>query len=433
MLRFLLYSLLLLLSGTVQSQVYKPLDTADYVQRKAFIYSFAQENAQYIQNLKAQFPGKTGNELEKMYKEFEKDFLAQVKNKDFIFKSPLDADVALLIAKLRKNNPEIPQKLRILIAKDNAPNAFCLADGTFVINLGLFHLLDNEDQMASVLAHELGHNIGKHTLYDFVHYIRLNQMDKSTVRTIKTSLYNRNHKAFELLRNRLYKKSEESRRKEISADSLGYALFRKSEFAKPEYINALQNLKTYDTILPIPVREETYRKYFGLPGLSFKDQWMQKEDFSVYNYKKINTKIDEDSVATHPEIPQRILALQNYFSELKNELPSAKPSAMYQKAEYIAKMEILPNFVHAEQYGLGIYTCLQFLQENTESAYHEKWLGECFAKIYQARKDYTLNRYLDRVNPKDQNESYQQFLNFMWNLSLADIKNIADFYHNKKS
>jgi uncharacterized protein YaaN involved in tellurite resistance len=48
-------------------------------------------------------------------------------------------------------------------------------------------------------------------------------------------------------------------------------------------------------------------------------------------------------------------------------------------------------------------------------------------------KNYNLNRYLDRVDPKNQSESYQQFLNFMWNLSLDEIKNIADYYQTTES
>ena len=96
-------------------------------------------------------------------------------------------------------------------------------------------------------------------------------------------------------------------------------------------------------------------------------------------------------------------------------------------------MEVLPNFYQSEDYGVGIYSALQFLQkEDPDIDYYKYWLGKNFEKIYEARKNYKLNRYLDRVDPKNQSESYQQFLNFMWNLSLDDIKYITEFY-NKKS
>ena len=129
----------------------------------------------------------------------------------------------------------------------------------------------------------------------------------------------------------------------------------------------------------------------------------------------------------------RINNLKKVFPELKNDVPDEKPSDSYSAVEKIARMETLPNFYHSEDYGVGIYASLQFLQDNEEEKYYKNWLGKCFAKIYEARKNYNLNRYLDRVDPKNQSESYQQFLNFMWNLSLDEIKNIADYYQTTES
>ena len=94
----------------------------------------------------------------------------------------------------------------------------------------------------------------------------------------------------------------------------------------------------------------------------------------------------------------------------------------------ISRMEILPNLFYEEEYGVGVYNCLQFLQEGEKVDYYKAWLGKCFLKIYEARKSYQLNHYLDRIEPKRQSKSYQQFLAFMWNLSLEDIKNITEHY-----
>jgi hypothetical protein len=84
-----------------------------------------------------------------------------------------------------------------------------------------------------------------------------------------------------------------------------------------------------------------------------------------------------------------------------------------------------------EEYGLCIYMYGKTSKrKNTEEdkKYYLKLLGENFREIFKARKEYTLNRYFDRVEPKEQNDSYIQFLSFMWNLNLNEIKNIADFY-----
>lgn len=414
-------------------QVYKTLDTADYAQRKEFIKNYSANNELLIKDLKTKYSGKSGSELSKIYKELGKDFESQVKNKDFTFNSVFDEKIKSLIERLRKNNPQIPQNLKILIAKNNTPNAYCFADGTFVINMGLFNWLNNDDQLASVISHELGHKITGHTLKTFLNMIDQDQTDKLVVQDIKSTKVNRNQRAFDVLKNRIYQKGAKNRKQEMEADSLGYVVFKNSDFKKTEFINALKRLEDFDTISPRELKVETYKKFFNLPKQEFKDKWLQKEDFSLYNYNNFNDKLNKDSLKTHPEVTMRINNLKKRFPELNTESADEKASESYAVLEKIAKMETLPNFYHSEDYGVGIYASLQFLQDGEDERYYKSWLGKCFVKIYEARKNYNLNRYLDRVDPKNQSESYQQFLNFMWNLSLDEIKNIADYYQNKQS
>ena len=433
MIRKFTFFLLLMSSAMCLSQMYKPLDTADYAQRKEFAKNYTANNEVLIKDLKTKYSGKAGSELSKIYKELGKDFESQVKNKDFTFNSVFDAKVKSLIERLRKNNPQIPENLKILIAKNNTPNAYCFADGTFVINMGLFNWLNNDDQLASVISHELGHKITQHTLKAFLNMIDQNQMDKMVVHDIKSTKINRNQRAFDVLKNRIYQKGAKNRKQEMEADSLGYVVFKNSDFKKTEFINTLKRLEDFDTISPRQLKVETYKKFFNLPKQEFKDKWLAKEDFSLYNYDHFNEKLNKDSLKSHPEVTRRINNLKKIFPELKTEIPDEKASESYATLEKIAKMETLPNFFHSEDYGLGIYTSLQFLQDGEEEQYYKNWLGKCFVKIYEARKNYNLNRYLDRVDPKNQSESYQQFLNFMWNLSLDEIKTIADYYQNKES
>ncbi|SIS86935.1 Peptidase family M48 [Chryseobacterium gambrini] len=418
---------------TAFGQMYKPLDTADYAQRKEFLRNFAANTESLSKKSRSDYPGKTGNELSKIYKEFDKEFEKKVKEKDFAFNSVFDAKVKNLIERLRKNNSQIPQNLKILIAKDNTPNAYCFADGTFVINMGLFNWLNNDDQLAAVISHELGHKISEHTLKTFLSMIEQDKMDKMVVQDIKSAKENRNQRAFDVMKNRIYRKGAENRKQEMQADSLGYVVFKNSDFKKAEYVNALKRLEDFDTISPRELKVETYKKYFNLPKQEFKDKWLKKEDFSLYNYNHFKEKLNKDSLRSHPEMVLRINNLKKLFPELKNDVPDEQPSDSYSTVEKIARMETLPNFYHSEDYGVGIYASLQFLQDNEEEKYYKNWLGKCFAKIYEARKNYNLNRYLDRVDPKNQSESYQQFLNFMWNLSLDEIKNIADYYQTTES
>ena len=313
-------------------------------------------------------------------------------------------------------------------SKNNTPNAYCLFDGSFIVNLGLFRLLDNSDQVASVLAHELGHRLLEHNLKNQLIRIETNLKNKKEIQQLSNSKSNRSAKAFDLLKKQSYDKGQISRKHEIESDSIGYTLFKNSKFKKVEFINALNNIKLYDTISPYEVKKETYKLLFDLPNQQFNEDWLKMEDFSSYNYNLFKEKIDKDSISSHPETDARLEKLKSLFPELaKTETPLPADEILI-KLQKVADMEILPNYFHDEEYGIGIYASLQFIQNKNEVDYYKKWLGKCFQKIYEGRKNYQLNRYLHTINPKEQSSSYQQYLSFMWNLKLDEIKVIADFY-----
>lgn len=427
-------ALCLFTSSTIVGQNYKVIDTADYTERSAFVKEFKQHNALFMKDIKTNYSGKTAKDLLKIYKEFEDIFVEEVNDKNFTFKSGLENFIQDIISDLRKSNSNVPDKIRVLISKNNYPNAFCLADGTFVINMGLFNWTENKDQMASIIAHELAHNILKHNLKLQVKAIAENRGNTSEIQQIKEQKFNKSSKAFEYLKNQLYEKSELKRKHEVEADSLGYILYKNAKFKEPEFVNALRNLVEFDTISPIEIKIETYKNLFDLPAQKFNEAWLKTEDFTAYNYDGYKEKIDKDSIASHPETADRILKLKSFFKELEQEQKATTNNVEYNNIKNIARMEILPNFFHLEEFGVGIYAGMHFVQESENSdknVYYKEWLGKYFEKIYQARKEYKLNRYVDVVNPKDQNKSYQLFLNFIWNLKLDEIKNIADYYTKK--
>ncbi len=418
-------------STIIKAQNYQPIDTADYAERKAFIKDFKAKNETHIKSLREKYPGKTGKELSKIYTEFETYFSKEVADKNYAFKSDFEQYIQEILTELRQQNTLIPNDIKVLIAKNNTPNAYCLADGTFVINMGLFSWLDNRDQIASVITHELGHKILEHNLKMQLGNIVANVKNKSAVSSLKVEKFNKSVKAFDLLKKQAYTKGIISRKHEIESDSLGFVLYNNSTFRKVEFVNALRNLQNYDTIAPYDVTVATYKKLFSVPNQEFKDSWLNTEDFSAYNYNSYKERIDKDSISTHPELTERISFLKKQFQELATEEKAAEANEEFKKIEKIAKMEIFSNLFHEEKYGVGIYVCMQFLQEERDEEYCKFWLGKYFQEIYEGRKLYQLNRYLDRVDSKNQSKSYQQFLTFMWNLKLEEIKNIADFY--KKS
>jgi predicted Zn-dependent protease len=188
----------------------------------------------------------------------------RIKNRDYVFNSDFTEKLQLYFEKLKSKNPNIPDHIKILVARDNTPNAFCVQDGVFIVNMGLFNWIDNEQQLISVLSHELGHQILNHSENLQKKIIEKDLNSKVQVSAIALSKINKKEKAFKLFKNHIYESSVYRRKSESEADSIGYVLFRNIGLKKSEYINSLKNLQQFDTISPKLVKVETYQKLYNL-------------------------------------------------------------------------------------------------------------------------------------------------------------------------
>lgn len=423
--------ILCLTSFACFGQSYTPIDTNDHAQRAMFKKQFKTSNMVFIEEVKKNYKGDILKEVSQNVQEFTEAFSKEIQEGQFCFDSRFLSKANEILNELKAKNPIIPTTTQILISKNPSLNAYCLPDGTFVLNMGLFYYLQNENQLAGIICHEIGHKLLKHSLKTQIKQIeeKHSSAHKKTIEALKKQKFNRSEAAFALFKSKLYNKSEENKQHEYEADSIGYLLLRNSKFEKIEYIQTLKLMEEYDTIKPRSVSKEIYKKVFDLPTQKFKEDWLKKEDFSSYDYSQYQEKLHLDSISTHPETDQRIKKLQILFKDLNtNQNLVVQPTTEFKTLQNVAEHEQVPNMYFSEDYGAAIYMCLSRIEQQKNEPYYKKWLGKCFSKIYDARKGYKLNRYLDRIEPKEHSESYQQFLSFMWNLKLEEIKNIRDYY-----
>lgn len=397
-------------------------------------HAYPVENERFIAELKAATTNKKlYNYYKSRYKIIFKAVNEEIEEGQVIRVPVINEMLEKVLLEIRKNNAGIPGNLQIFLLRDGSPNAYTIGDNTLFIHLGLFCYLENEDQIASVLTHEIGHLLLKHTLKTLAHAYETDKESTAEVKTLKQTPIKKADKAFDLLKNSIYQGGKIKREHEIEADSTGYTLYRNTKYHSTAYVQALAIIEQYDTIRPDGLHKETYRKFFDLPNQKFKDKWTEIEDFSSYNYDAFKAKFDKDSMASHPKSQDRIAHLYSIFPELKqnSDKEGIQITPAFNECRLFAKKEHIPNLYFNEQYGEVIYFSLVHLQKDVEDILSKKWLGKGFEKIYEARRDYQLNKYLERVSPKDQTESYIQFLSFMWNLKLEEIKNIAEHYSFK--
>ncbi|MBA5629620.1 M48 family metallopeptidase [Moheibacter lacus] len=418
------------ISLQISAQDYSPIDTADADFRSELKSSYESIFDHYNADLKNNYQGKKKSELLNAFQSFQDDFIKEIEDGIYVKDAKFQDLLEEIVQELQAQNPEIPKDIKILISKHPNVNAYALPDGTLVMNMGSFKFLENEDQIASIIAHEIAHHVLKHVLNSQIKQIDddISGKYKSKIKSIKQVKVGQNSQAFQLMQNLLYEEGANRRIQEKEADSLGFVYFQKAKFKSDEFINAFKLLQRYDTIKPAGLPKEIYLKYFDLPEQTFQESWLEMEDFSQYDYSKFEEKIDKDSISSHPEAMERITALQKNFPELKTISPPKNPSENFVELQNTANWEEVPNLFFLKQYGMAIFISLLRLEEGLDERFYKYWLAKSFEKVYEARKQYRLNRYLETVNPPEQSESYQQFLSFMWNLNLDELKTIADFY-----
>ena len=429
---FVLFSLLTQISFSQES--YLPIDTANFPLRKTKSVEYLDRMKSFKKEIDNEYSGKEKTFINKSFDRMHKKFNEELLSGDYVFDDRFDELVEEVVAELKAKNPEIPDELTFYISKEPSLNAANMGDRCFVINMGTFYFLENEMQLAAILSHEIGHQLLNSVIQSMQREYVLNQMDsKQQLKDIRKLKTNKKEEAFKSYKNLLYSESSIRQKEELETDSMGYTLYRNTKYAKDNYLSAMKLMSQYDTVKPIGLSIDIYKKMFDLLNQPFKEEWLKREDFSSYDYTKYKARIDADSVRSHPEMTERIAALKKIFPELNKEnSDSIKAGENFKELNRIAQMEQMPNFDYSEDYGIAIYLCLLHIQDNDCVDYYQYWLGKFFEKIYTARKEYKLNRYLDRIAPSNQSESYQQFLNFMWNLNLNEIKNIADHYTEEK-
>ena len=77
---------------------------------------------------------------------------------------PQRADVENLLKRLAAHWPEAPYTFRVAVNAGAEPNAGAMPGGSIMVTSGLLSSVKSENELAFVLAHELGHYRGRHHL-----------------------------------------------------------------------------------------------------------------------------------------------------------------------------------------------------------------------------------------------------------------------------
>jgi hypothetical protein len=293
-----------------------------------------------------------------------------VRSGKVLYGDPLTNYANEVLDKLKAASDEDLDHIQLYTLKSNEVNAFATHQGVIFITVGLIGQLENEAQLAFVLAHELTHVIKKHSQLSYQH----------TQDLIKEARYgNGSFSSY-------YKYSKDN---EEDADKDGFKLAIEAGYDA----NALN--KTFTVLLysylPIDEMKVDYTLWEN-QGFTIKDNLKIEED----KIKEISAEEDvDDEYHTHPNISSRRRNVANVFKAYKNSKDKDTYVSGSEKEfldlRTLARFEMTNIYIQKADYVKGLYHTMIMRKLYPENEFLINgqsmiWYG---LSAFEARSDHT--------------------------------------------
>ena len=322
--------------------------------------------------------------------------------------------------------------IRVYINRSSVANAACYGEGTLMVNLGLFLWVDNDDELAIVLGHELAHQMLRHSDSKLTKTIgTLSSEDfKAEIKDIKKSSNGKYDRLRKLLKDFSIESGKHSRYKEAEADSLGVLFAKNAGYDVNKGVNILLKLDKVDQ--PFTSRSLYTTKTFfegapiDLSPLKVKTKYKGLSSVNV----SMNADADMDSVKTHPDCMIRYKNITGAAATTQPDCCSSlnDKSKIYKER---ALLEIVRSLYENNNIGYATHFSLFALNNNYDPAIYKRFLSLCFSKLYD--EDKKLNRF-NAANTEAKNETtLKELQDFLFAMKTADLDAVALYYLNQSN
>lgn len=317
--------------------------------------------------------------------------------------------------------------IQFYINRSAVPNAACYGEGTIMVNLGLFLWIDNDDELALVLAHEMSHQVLQHLQNRVEKNIATLTSEgfKEELKDIKKSRDGKYERFRKLMKNFSVETGRHSTYKESEADSLAAVLIQRAGFNKINGAVLLLKLDLSDALFTSPALYSLKAFFEKAPvDQSF---FVVKRKYNGLSSATVTMNADQDvdSVKTHPDCIKRYEAVAGQGPKpTLNCCTSLNPvnSAYKEKA----MLEIVRNLYEKNSIGLCIHFCIFALQNNYPPAIYNEFLSLCFSQLYWS--DQHLQRF-NSVNVKASAETTLKLLqDYLFDAGIADLDKLSAYF-----
>ncbi|MDF2188206.1 M48 family metallopeptidase [Paraflavitalea sp. CAU 1676] len=412
---------------TVQAQnlPYQPAQEDESLLKQLFTQYEAQHKARL-----ASLPTQYRDDYKKIYQSRWENIKARFDDKEIHTDKAAQQYLDELVNEIRQSNPVLMHKdFRCYFSRSSVPNASYIGQGIILINMGLFHRLDNESQAAFVIAHEIAHYLMNHSENAINNYVtRVNSKEiQEELRKIKGSEYGKREQFEKLVKGLTFSNRRHSRDHESEADSVAVALMSNTRFDPQGAVGTLALLDTID--VDRFNTAEALQSAFHSPGYPFQKKWIAKQQGLLGGHAELKEEEPlADSLKTHPDCQLRIQQVQTILAgqAARARQTDVISKSTFNKLRQEFRYEMVAHTYKANNYTRSLYLTILVLKENPADPWLITHAGNLFNAMYDAQKAHTLGRSIDLPAP-GYASSYNLVLQFVQNLHREDMAAIG--YH----
>lgn len=294
-----------------------------------------------------------------------------------LFGDPVSLYLNDVAAQIIAANPTFKRKVNVYALRSKAVNAFATDRGTIFVTLGLLAQLENEAQLAYILAHELVHIQEGHAM-DL--YLEAKDISRNASRR---SVYEK--ASFD---EQLLSKNRYSRKLETEADNKGLDYYLLTKYSTDE-ISSVFDVLQYAYL---PFDEVRFEQSFFESG-----SYKLPGHYWLAEVKPINGEVskEEQEKSTHPDVDTRrkdIKARLDKHGKSGDKLFLVSEER-FRTVRQSARFELPYLYLHNSQIAESIYSAYLLLKQYPDNAYLQK----CIAKAlyiqakYKNDGDYKIN------------------------------------------
>lgn len=289
-----------------------------------------------------------------------------------LYGDPISDYVTKIGKRLVSNRPEL-QDLRFYTLRTNIVNALSTHQGIIFVTQGLRAQIENEAQLAFILAHEIAHYTENHVVQSYVDRVDLSKSRVNQENKIRTL-------------------NQYSRDKEFEADEIGIEIYHSAGYSK-EGLYGMFDVLAY-SYLPFELKDIP-NSYWNT-DLLFIPEYLLSDEYPEISFDKDY----DDSKSSHPNIHSRSEQLDakvNSYSrwgDINNHFSEDEFLIIRNLCRFEGVRNDLSNFRYAE----ALYSIFLLEEEYPDNLYLDRCKAQAWAGLVAGKADGRFTDHVTRPN-----------------------------------